>query len=160
MVQMARLFGADVIGLEANQAKLDFLERDLGIACIDSTDFEAAQLPEAWGKEADVVVDLLGRPPSLQWAQEALASNGRLVLLTTFPGVSFPVSPRGLVLGQGSILGSRYASRSEVQLAAELVAEERIRPIVSRIQDSESVEELHAELGQGTLVGRGAISWA
>jgi D-arabinose 1-dehydrogenase-like Zn-dependent alcohol dehydrogenase len=157
MVQVARLWGGKVVGLEAADDKLAFLTDELGIESVDSTNFERVELPRAWAGRADVVIDLLGRQPSLEWSARALDADGRMVVLTTFPEVTFPASPRELVFSQGSILGSRYASRRDVLTAAGLVAEERIRPIVSRTVGLEEVEEVHGALRGGSLIGRGAL---
>jgi propanol-preferring alcohol dehydrogenase len=159
MVQVARAYGADVVGLDVVPQKLDFLERELAIPAVDSRDFGSAALPGEWRGEADVIVDLRGRRDSLDWALRRLGRNGRLVCLTTFKDVDFPVSPRELVLAQLSILGSRYASRYEVCQAAELVASGRVRPIVSRRVGLENVQSVHDELRRGTLLGRGALVW-
>jgi D-arabinose 1-dehydrogenase-like Zn-dependent alcohol dehydrogenase len=159
MVQVARLFGADVAGLEAAPAKLEFLDAELGVQAVDSSDFDTVRLPAAWSHGADVVVDLLGTERSLAWSLGALAPGGRLVVLTTFRGPSFDVAPRDLVLRQASVVASRYAGRAELELGAQLVAEHRVRPIVSRSTGPSEVDELHDALRRGELLGRGALRW-
>lgn len=156
MVQAARLVGADVLGLEASERKLGFLEDEIGIEAADSSDFDRLELPARW-RQPDVVVDLLGRPASLDWSRRILGPDGRMVVLTTFPETDFTVSPRELVFVQGSIVGSRYARRSQVDLAARLVAEGRIRPVVSATTTLEDVEDLHEQLVAGELIGRAAV---
>ena len=56
------------------------------------------------------------------------------------------------------MLGSRYASRWEVSRAAELVAEGKIKPVVSEVVPLERVAELNAKLRAHTLLGRGAVT--
>jgi D-arabinose 1-dehydrogenase-like Zn-dependent alcohol dehydrogenase len=160
MVQVARVFGAEVVGLEATDAKLHHLERELGVIAIDSSSFSTTELPSGWGEKADVIVDLLGVRASLEWSARHLAARGRLVLLTTFRDVDFQVSPREFVFGERRVLGSRYASRVEVELAADLVASDRVRAIVTRRVPIEEVEDVHQELREGRLVGRGAVMWS
>jgi propanol-preferring alcohol dehydrogenase len=160
MVQVARVFGAEVAGLEAGDGKLHYLERELGVIAVDSSAFSTAELPAEWGGEADVIVDLLGAPASLEWSAQHLAPRGRLVLLTTFREVHFPVSPREFVFKEARVLGSRYASRVELQLAADRVASGRVRPIVTRRVPIEEVEDVHEQIRQGRLVGRGAVVWS
>lgn len=159
MVQVARLHGCEVAGLEAATAKLAYLEDELDVAAVDSTDFEAVRLPAGWSGGADVVIDLLGIPASLEWGLRALRPNGRLVLLTTFPGVELPISPRELVFGQRSVIASRYASRHELIAAADLVERGAIRPVVTRSVGSDGVDEVHEELRSRALLGRGALRW-
>jgi propanol-preferring alcohol dehydrogenase len=159
MLQVARLRGAAVAGLEAPHKKLAFLEDELHVDAIDSTDFSAVSLPSGWSGQADVVIDLLGREESLTWATSALAPGGRLVLLTTFLGADWRVEPRHVVLGGCAILGSRYASRRDLVEAGDLIAGGRIQAIVTRQATADDVDLLHEALSRGELVGRGALTW-
>ncbi len=159
MVQVARLHGAEVAGLDAVDGKLAFLAGELGVHAVDSSDFGAVRLPAGWDDAADVVIDLVGSAASLAWAASALAVGGRLVVVTTFPGISVDVSARELTLKQAAVIGSRYASRAELALAAGLVASGKVRPIVSRRVAVDEVEDAHAKLRDGTLLGRAAVVW-
>jgi D-arabinose 1-dehydrogenase-like Zn-dependent alcohol dehydrogenase len=159
MVQVARLHGGEVTGLEASDAKLAFLSDELGVEAVDSSDFSAVRFPARWGARADVVIDLLGSQASLEWSASVLAPGGRLVVLTTFPGVGWRLEPRQLVLSEATVLGSRYASRHELVLAAGLVADEKVRPVIDREVPADRVDELHDALRRGELLGRGALTW-
>ena len=48
--------------------------------------------------------------------------GGRMVTLTTFRNRGIKVESRELVFGELSLIGSRYADRSEVAEAAKLAA--------------------------------------
>jgi D-arabinose 1-dehydrogenase-like Zn-dependent alcohol dehydrogenase len=157
MVQVARLHGADVVGLDRAEDKLAYLRQQFQVETVNSTDFAGIQLPARWTGKADVIIDLLGRPASLAWAVTALGTGGRLVLLTTFPGIGFQATPREMVFRQATILGSRYASRWELDRAARLVASGHIRPVVSRRVGLDELGAIHESLQQGTLLGRGAV---
>jgi len=159
MAQVAQAYGGDVAGLDVVPAKLAYLADELGITAIDSADFGSAALPAAWGGQADVIIDLYGREPAQRWAIEHLARNGRLVALTTFPGESFGLSSRELVLRQLSVLGSRYNSRYEVGLAASFVRSGRVRPVVSSIVGPEQVAATLDAVRAGTILGRAALAW-
>ena len=65
-----------------------------------------------------------------------------------------------MVLRQTSIVASRYAGRAELELAAQLVDDGRVRPVVSRTAGPGEVDELHDALRAGELIGRGALSFA
>jgi D-arabinose 1-dehydrogenase-like Zn-dependent alcohol dehydrogenase len=159
MVQVARVYGAEVAGLDVGAEKLEFLERELEVRAVPSHDFGAVQLPLAWGGRSDVVVDLLGTAESLRWGVDHLASGGRLVTLTSFRGVNFPISSRELVFREAAILGSRYASRHELALAARLLAEGRVRPVIGRREPVDRVAGIHEDIAAGRLLGRGALVW-
>jgi propanol-preferring alcohol dehydrogenase len=157
MAQVARLQGAEVAGLDVSDEKLAFLEHELGIPAVDSSDFDTVALPGAFGDRADVIVDFVGTDASSGWAVSRLAPNGRLVLVNTFRDRAFSLDPRLLVESQTRVLGSRYASRREIGEAAELVASGRVRPVIGRRVGLDEVESVHEDLRRGTLLGRGAL---
>jgi D-arabinose 1-dehydrogenase-like Zn-dependent alcohol dehydrogenase len=95
----------------------------------------------------------------LSWAAGALAPGGRLVLLTTFRTTSMRIQPRSLVLGEQTVVGSKYASRAELAVAADLVASRRVTPIIGQHAGPGEVLEIHEALRSGALVGRGALRW-
>jgi D-arabinose 1-dehydrogenase-like Zn-dependent alcohol dehydrogenase len=159
MVQVAGAYGADVVALDVVHEKLAYLERELGTAAVDSSDFGRIRLPAAWDDRVDVVVDFVGTRESLEWGASALAPTGTLVCTTTFRDRAFEISPRDLVLAQAAVTGSRYASRAEVGMAAALVASERIRPVIGRRAGLDDLESLHDDLRRGSLLGRGALVW-
>lgn len=158
MVQMSRLFGASVIAVDIGGAKLAATRKAGAVATID---FGAPDPREALRAASptgvSVAVDLVGRAETLAFCLDALDRRGRLVMLTTFPGVTLTAPPRLLVRDEISVMGSRYASRWEVAQAAALVAERKIVPVVSEVVPLERVGELHAKLRAHTLIGRGAV---
>lgn len=160
MVQMARVFGAEVVAVDLGEEKLA-LARKMGAA--DAVDFGAASALDRLRALAplgvSVAVDLVGSRETLAFALEALGRRGRLVLLTTFPGVSVEVSPRRMVQDEISVIGSRYASRWELLEAARLVARGAVKPVVSAVTPLARVGEIHAKLRARTLLGRGAIAF-
>ena len=159
MVAMAKLYGADVAGLEASESKFQAIT-DMGGTPVHSRSFQDIDLATVWdAPTATVVIDLLGTQESVTWGLQSLALGGRFVALTTFRDVEVPISPRELVLRELTVLGSRYASKAELVESAELVAAGKIHPIVSQVVPPEGVEEVHQALRDGTLLGRGALDW-
>ena len=159
MVQMARLFGGVVIGLEIDENKFDLI-KDVGGTPLLSRNFDEIDLNPIWaGQKPNVIIDLVGRPAGLRWGLDHLDLGGRIVVLTTFRDSDISISPRELVFREISLLGSRYAARAELLEAANLVATGQIQPIVSRVVPPEQVNEVHHELRDGVLFGRGALDW-
>jgi D-arabinose 1-dehydrogenase-like Zn-dependent alcohol dehydrogenase len=159
LVQVAALFGGRVAGLDVGARKLALVEQ-LGAAAVDSADFGSVDPDGLWPDgRPTVVVDLLGSAASLEWSAAALAMGGRLVALTTFPGRSLPLDPRALVFRESTVLGSRYAHRAEVAIAADLVAQGRVRPVIGEVTGPADVLGLHRQLRDGRLLGRGALRW-
>ena len=157
MTQMARLFGARVVGVDVGEAKLAAARQAGASAALDFTAADPRAALAALGEPVTAVVDLVGTPETLAFGVDALDRRGRLVVLTTFPGVTAAIAPRRLVHDEITVMGSRYASRWEVSRAAELVAERRIRPVVSEVTSLDRVGDLHARLRARSLIGRGAI---
>jgi D-arabinose 1-dehydrogenase-like Zn-dependent alcohol dehydrogenase len=157
MVQVAQSCGAMVAGLERTPDKLALVERH-GAIPVDSSDLRSAALAD-FGGDVDVVIDLVGSQPSLSWGLDHLRMGGRLCVLTTFRDVVVEVNPRDLVLRESSIVGSRYASRSELMDAAQLVLQGSVTPVVGCIATPDQLDQLHQQLRTGTLSGRGALVW-
>jgi propanol-preferring alcohol dehydrogenase len=157
MVQVAAAAGATVVGLDVDPPKLAMLEGELGVDAIDASDLGQARLPAAWRDGADVIVDFVGSAATLGWALEHLSPGGRLVLLTTFRDAATRVEPRRMVLGQTSILGSRYASRAEVLDAAGLVSSGAVRPVIGARSGLEEAADLLARIDRNEVIGRGAV---
>jgi D-arabinose 1-dehydrogenase-like Zn-dependent alcohol dehydrogenase len=158
VAQVARLLGGSVAALDVTADKLAALER-LGFDAIDSGDFVA--LAASWaGPAPEVVIDLVGSEASLGWACDALAIGGRLAVLTTFRDRIGALDPRRLVLGEATIVGSKYASRAEVVEAATLVAGGSVEPVIGRTVDPAGIPDVHEDLRAGRLFGRGALRWA
>ncbi|MGH3342717.1 MAG: alcohol dehydrogenase catalytic domain-containing protein [Carbonactinosporaceae bacterium] len=158
MIQVARLYGARVAGLDLTGDKLAAVER-LGatpVAAGRLTGVDPALWPEG---PPTVVVDLVGSDATLRWAAAALAPAGRLVVLTSFRDRRLELDPRDLVFREITVLGSRYASWAEVSTAAALVTNGQVRPVIGETVGFEGVLPVHERLRAGTLVGRGALVW-
>lgn len=144
--------------LDVHDGKLAALER-LGATAVRSDDFDRVDAASWPGGRPTVVVDLVGTAASLGWAADAVATRGRVVVLTTFRGRRASLDPRRMVLGETTVLGSRYASRRELMDAADLVLSGRVRPVIGMQGGPDHVPEMHAALRSGELWGRGALLW-
>lgn len=160
MLQMARVFGGDVVAVDVDDGKL---ERCRALGTAHTVNFSAAdaeaRVRDAVGDGATVVIDLVGSEATLAWAFRLLGPGGRMILLTTFPGVGLRLEPRRMVMGEMTVSGSRYCGRAEAMAAARLVADGRIVPVVSTVRPLAEVGVLHAMLREGTLLGRGAVAF-
>jgi propanol-preferring alcohol dehydrogenase len=158
LVQVARLHGAAVAGLDVTDEKLAAIE-ELGARPVRSDEF-GSLAPRFWAAGGPTaIVDFLGTPDSLRWAQRAVEPGGRIIVMTSFKDVRLDLEPWRLVEWEAALIGSRYATRAEVRLAAELVADGRVRPMIGQTTHPIGALDLHRQLRAGTLVGRGAIRW-
>src|SRR5207248_7392454 len=139
------LFGAAVAGMDVSDEKLAAVE-ELGAIAVRSGDFAEVDR-RIWAVGGPtVVVDFIGTPDSFAWAQRAIEPGGRIIAMTSFPNVHADVEQWQLVENELAILGSRYATFREVQLAAELVATGRVRPIIGLTTPPSEVIQIHERL--------------
>jgi D-arabinose 1-dehydrogenase-like Zn-dependent alcohol dehydrogenase len=154
MVQMARLFGADVVAADIDDARLERV-REYGAGTLVNFERTADRALDA---PVDVAIDLVGTPETLGWCYDALDRGGVLVNLTTHRGLTtLPVPPAGLVMKEATVMGSRYVARWELLRAIELVASGRIRPVVSEACSLDGAPALFDRLRRQQLFGRGAV---
>ncbi|HEV2440682.1 MAG TPA: alcohol dehydrogenase catalytic domain-containing protein [bacterium] len=159
MVQMARLFGGRVVAVDRDDAKLEHCRRLGADAAVNITAADAHDRARtALDGGATVAIDLVGSRETLAWAFGLLGPGARMVMLTTFEGAGLDVVARQMVMGELTLLGSRYCSRAEVLAAARLVREGAITPVISQVVPLADVDDLHGLLRAGSLLGRGAVT--
>ena len=158
MIQVARLMGAEVMGLDITAGKLSMIE-SLGSSAVDSSDFSSLGSLFPAGPPT-VIVDFLGSEEAATWSIQSLGPRGRLVVLTTFRDRPVPVSYRGFVFKEIELKGSRYATKSEVAYAADLIATGAVTPVVGQVVGPDEIPDLHHSLLSSDLIGRGALIWA
>ncbi len=164
-VQMARLCGGRVLAADISREKLD-RAKDLGadeIIDCKETDLteEAARLTE--GRGVDVVLDFVASRETLEGGFKSLGTGGRLVILGYRPPEVFKVDPVFrvdplTVLSKGiEIHGSRYVSMAELIEAVKIVAQGRIKPIVTQTSALEEAEKVHQLVQENRITGRAAL---
>jgi D-arabinose 1-dehydrogenase-like Zn-dependent alcohol dehydrogenase len=160
MVQVAKLFGVELIAVDLDDAKL---EQTRAYGADHLVNFEAlgaegaAELVQqvTGGRGVDTVVETVGTPETIRWAYNQLGKGGTLVNITTHPGVELPIWPGSLVQRELSVIGSRYLSKAEYLRAIDLVRQGKVRPVVSRTVPLSGVEAIHADLRGARFFGRG-----
>ena len=156
-VQMAKLFGARVIGVDIDDAKLEAVRKVGADEVINSeklqlTD-EVMRITDNYG--VDAAVDFACTNQTLNDCFDSLAIRGRLIKMASHPGVNLNITSR--LLGERMITDSRYTTKAELMQAIQFVHERKITPIVSKTSSLEGVEQLHILLDRKELLGRGAI---
>jgi alcohol dehydrogenase, propanol-preferring len=117
----------------------------------------AEQLMQATGgKGIDVAIDFVSSAATLEAAVEALGKGGRLVTLGGNSG-RFTVNPGEMLRKELELLGSRYASKTEVAESLELVARRELWPIVPEKVPLSEAESVHQRLEHGLVTGRAAL---
>ncbi len=156
-VQMAKLFGARVIGVDISDAKLEEVRKVGADDVINSEKLplveEVRSITDNYG--VDAAVDFASTDQTLKDCFDSLAIRGRLIKMASHPGVRLRITSRSL--GERIVTGSRYATKADFIQAIQFVHEKKITPIVSKTTSLEEVEQLHILLNRRELLGRGAI---
>ena len=139
-LKICQKFGAEFV--------VDVVKQDMGEALLAISD----------GKGIDAVIDFVCTNATIEKSIEALGPGGRLVLL----GGAGKVNPfKGYVgkikKNELAILGSRYATQSEVRDALEIVGREEIWPLVSETYPLDEAELVHERLEKSLITGRAAL---
>ena len=164
-IQLAKADGAVVACTAGTPAKLERcrqLGADLAISYTEQ-DFTAAVLDYTGGRGADVIMDIMGAP-YLAGNLAALATWGRLVIISTRGGTRGELDLGVLMMKRGTIFAATLRARPPAE-KAEVVAATRkhvwpliesgaIVPVIDRVMPMAEAAEAHRLLGEGTHVGK------
>jgi D-arabinose 1-dehydrogenase-like Zn-dependent alcohol dehydrogenase len=157
MVQMARVLGASqVIAVDITAEKLALATQNGADAVINSAEvgFDEEVLRLTKGRGADVVVEMVGVPATLERSLRSVGKGGRLVLVGTYDAkAALPVTQDSL-RGECTVTGSRYCARHELAEAVDMVAQGRIRPTITRTCRLEEADDVLRSIERMELAGR------
>ena len=164
-IQLAKSFGARVICTAGTPAKLDRcieLGADLAVSYVRD-DFVPAVDVFTGGRGADVILDIVGGP-YLARNVAALATGGRLLVVSTQGGTSAELDLQMLMRKRASILASTLRARPPAEKAAivagvreqvwPLISAGRVRPVTDRVLPMADAADAHRVMEQGTHVGK------
>jgi putative PIG3 family NAD(P)H quinone oxidoreductase len=164
-IQLAKSFGARVICTAGTPAKLERcteLGADLAVSYMRD-DFVSAVDVFTGGRGADVILDIVGGP-YLARNVAALATGGRLLVVSTQGGTSAELDLQMLMRKRASILASTLRARPPAEKAAivagvreqvwPLISAGRVQPVTDRVLPMADAAEAHRVLEQGTHVGK------
>lgn len=156
MVQVARAFGARVIGVERDAAKLAELERrGFADVLVDSGAADwSAELVRAAGGRLSACVDVVSSQETLDGGVEALDAGGTFVVVGHRTGTSVRVPSTRLLLGELVITGNRYATRAEIAASLELVRTGRVEPVIGSVLPLAELESAFAAIRANEVFGR------
>jgi putative PIG3 family NAD(P)H quinone oxidoreductase len=164
-IQLAKSFGARVICTAGTPAKLERcteLGADLAVSYVRE-DFVSAVDVFTGGRGVDVILDIVGGP-YLARNVTALATGGRLLVVSTQGGSSAELDLQMLMRKRGSILASTLRARPPAEKAAivagvreqvwPLISAGRVRPVTDRVLPMAEAAEAHRLMEQGAHVGK------
>jgi propanol-preferring alcohol dehydrogenase len=164
-IQMARLCGGWVLGVDVTDEKLELMKAVGADSVIDARGDELSQqvLAGTSGRGVDCAIDLVASSATLEACICSLAPGGRLVILGNRPKAVFGEDPTfrvdpGLMLRKMlEIHGSRYVSLAELAQTLELLRQKRVRAVVTRTFPLEEAETAHRLLRENKIAGRAAL---
>ncbi|MDG6907786.1 MAG: zinc-binding dehydrogenase [Nitrososphaerota archaeon] len=162
MVQMARLFGAEVIGVDISAEKVDLAKKYGAIQAINAKEEKVAEAAKKLtrGRGVDCVIDFVSSPSSVTSSYESLSPQGRLVLVGHFhPEDPLHLAdPQSIIRKEISIMGSRYASKQEFREAIDLVEKGKIEPVVTSQYAFDEIDKALLDVEEGRVPGRAVIT--
>ncbi|MCC3772818.1 NAD(P)H-quinone oxidoreductase [Streptomyces sp. UNOC14_S4] len=164
-VQLAKAVGARVAVTAGSKDKLEHC-RELGAdILIDyrEQDFVEELQKVTGGVGADVILDIVGAK-YLARNVEALAVNGRLVIIGLQGGSKAELDLGALLTKRAAVMGTNLRGRPLAEKAAiiaavrehvwPLISGGRVRPVVDRVLPMREAPEAHRVLEEGAHVGK------
>jgi 2-desacetyl-2-hydroxyethyl bacteriochlorophyllide A dehydrogenase len=157
VVQVARAAGAMAFAIDLQPHRLDAARAAGADGASLADGGAAAEIRRATGgRGADLVIDTVGRGDSLLAAARLACPGGRIVLVgyTAHPD-DYPRLPaEQVVLGQLTVIGSRYVTRLELRRALDLVGRGLVRPVISSEVPLERANDALAMVRDDRATGR------
>lgn len=159
MVKVARWAHARrVIAVDVVAAKLEACSRAGADQLVDAAKGNVADqlLEMTGGKGVDVAIDFVSAKATLAPAVAALGKGGRLVTLGG-NGAEFSVNAAEILRKEIELLGSRYATKTEVMESLEIAVRDGLWPTVTEKVPLADAEKIHGRLDRGLITGRAAL---
>ncbi|TMD00675.1 MAG: zinc-binding dehydrogenase [Chloroflexi bacterium] len=167
MLQVAKAFGAFVIAVERDPAKLLRLQEFAVDAIVDAaSESWQADLVRAADGQLDACIDFVGAPVTTANGISALGRGGTFVVVGVLPGLRSDKSavlsadPMYLVNKEITIMGTRYATRAEIARSLGLVRDGKVKPIIGASFPLSQAEDALEAIRLNQVFGRVLIDCA
>ncbi len=160
MVQMARLFGASVIGADVSDEKNEKIKGYGAESLINTTEkpfdqsFDQAVMEVTDGRGVDAAIDLYGSSASLAACYRCLDTAGTLVHIGSKIGDKLEIDPTRLTMKEVVITGCRYNTKEEFYRSLDLVRTGKIKPVVPFSFPLEDLNETLNMIEERKVFGR------
>jgi crotonyl-CoA carboxylase/reductase len=177
--QLCKAAGADAVGVVSSEQKGELVKRLGAVEFIDRNEFagmmrRGGESPEEEKERFKVsraftkrVREILGEPPDIVFEHVGQATFptsvlcvkpfGKVVICGATSGYNLDFDVRHLWMRQKEILGSHFANAYEATRANQLMAEEKIRPVLWRAMGFDGVAEAHQLLHENKHFGKISI---
>ncbi len=161
MLQVAKAFGAFVIAVERDAAKLVRLREMQLDALVDaSVENWQADLVAAAEGQLDTCIDFVGTPLTTSTGLAALGRGGTFVIVGTLPGLRsdknavISAAPMYLINKELTIMGTRYATRAEIAHSLQLVRDGKVKPMIGASFPLAQAEDALEAIRRNQVFGR------
>jgi acryloyl-coenzyme A reductase len=158
-VQIGRLIGARVIAVDSDTARTEAItEQGADDVVITGGDKFADRVRSILaGRDADVVVDLVGATTSIAESIAAVRSGGRVVVVGYRAGQKVQADIPDFVFREVELYGCHWASIVDMIEVLDLVAEGALKPVITRTYAFEQAATALDDLEHGRIFGRAAL---
>jgi acryloyl-coenzyme A reductase len=153
-ISIAKAAGATVVGVvssERGAARATELGADEVV--IDADRRFAKELRHRLGRQADLVLDIVGAP-TLRESLHAVRPGGRVVVLGNVEGKEVSIPPAYLILKEISLLGTKSCSTHEMHTLLDGLARGELAADVTEIVPLAQARTVHERMESGENVGR------
>ena len=159
-VQVAKVFGAHVIGVDIADEKLS-LAKEYGadeVINVSGKEMSKEVMKLTEDRGVDAVVDMVSTKHTLEQGIRSLGVSGTLVLVgvaQNVPSLEFEVGR--LIFDELVLTGCRCATRQEIRESLELVRKGDVKPVVMNTFPLEEINEVQELIDKMVLSGRTSI---
>ncbi len=159
-VQVAKIFGAKVIGVDLSEEKIGKTKEYGADIVINVAGKNMSQEVKkaSGGKGVDTAVDMVCTKETIEASIKALGRGGRLVLVGVPRDIaSLNFNPRQLITDELVLTGCRCATKQEIRESLELVRRGLVKPAVLQTFRLEEANTAHEFIDHMKMMGRSAI---
>ncbi|MBW1941726.1 MAG: zinc-binding dehydrogenase [Deltaproteobacteria bacterium] len=159
-IQVAKVFGAHVIGADVADEKLE-LAKEYGadeVINVSGKEMSKEVMKLTEDRGVDAVVDMVSTKHTLEQGIRSLGVSGTLVLVgvaQNVPSLEFEVGR--LIFDELVLTGCRCATRQEIRESLELVRKGDVKPVVMNTFPLEEINEVQELIDKMALSGRTSI---
>lgn len=156
-VRIARMLGAVVVAVVSRDETAAHLEQaGADHVLVSPARTFARELRRRLGRQADVVVDVVGAP-TLRESLHAVRPGGRVVVVGNVEGKEISIPPAYLILKEIALLGTKSCTMAEMSVMLDAVASGRLVAEVAEVVPLEQARDLHQQMEDGRGSGRAVL---
>ncbi len=157
-IQISKLAGASVMAVDRTREKVKIAYEMGADFAIDSTgsDIQEAIREFTQGLGADGVIDCVGVEQTMGAAMDGLRPGGRLTIVGYTPE-TYGLNGKRLAQNELEVIGARCGRLQDLVDVVQLMAEGKLKPIVTHVYPLEAINQAMTDLRSGKVLGRAVL---